>query len=105
MSDVVRYRAGSDAVLRMCLVEGRSLVEAARAAGMSERTARRRWTELPFRASVEAERSEVAAHAMGRLVALYGRAIDTLNDLLDDESGAVRHRAAVSILSIGSQVR
>ena len=105
MSDVVRYRAGSDAVLRMSLVEGRSLVEAARAAGMSERTARRRWADLRFRASVEAMRSEVAAQAVGRLVTLYDRAIDTLCELLNEGSQSTRHRAAVSILTIGAQLQ
>ena len=106
MGDVIRYRAGSDAALRAKLVEGAPLVQAAAAAGMSERTARRRWHDPAFRASVEALRSEVEADAVGQLVALYGEAIDTLHELLGSaQKPTVRQRSAELIMKIGPALR
>ena len=100
-----RSRVGSEPILRLKRAQGCTWPEAAKEAGMSESTARRR-DSPEFRAGVEALSCDLAAAATGELVALYGDAVRTLHDLLGaDMPPSVRCRAAVSILSTGARLQ
>jgi hypothetical protein len=92
-------RVGRDAALIEALARGATHAAAARAAGMSERTVRRRLEDPVFRARVEARRQELFDEAAARIVSAADRAATTLVELLEAESEAVRLRAAQALLA------
>jgi hypothetical protein len=93
---------GDDALalehLALELAQGKTNAEAAKAAGVSERTIYRRLAEPPFRRRVRAIRAEMLREAIGRLAALRNDAIDALAGLLKGAKEQVRLRAAKTIL-------
>ena len=84
------------------LVAGDVVAVAAAAAGMSERTARRRLADPAFRAQVNALRAEVLGAAASTLAARMTSAVNVLAKLMDDEASPahVRCSAASRILEL-----
>ncbi len=87
-----------DSVLIVCLARGLTLREAARKAGVGERTAYRRAGEVEFRQSVSRARADLVATAVGRLANYTSVAADTLRGLLGSGSDSMKLRAATAIL-------
>jgi hypothetical protein len=79
--------------------------DAARAAGLSERTAARRAGDPAFRARVNALRGEVVSAAVGQLAALLVDATGALRRALTCGSAAVEVRAALGIIDHLLKVR
>ena len=97
----VGARKGDLAVLATQLAAGRPMGEAAAAAGMSERTASRRRNSQEFRELMERiaqNRSELIA---AQLNALSGKAVETLDELMDEtKTDWVRLQALKTVLSV-----
>jgi hypothetical protein len=87
-----------NAALLTALASGQSVKSAARAAGVSERTAFRRVADPVFRQAVSQARAELLARAVGLLADSATEAAKTLRALLAAESEGVRVRAAVALL-------
>ena len=100
-----RGRRNADALLALELAAGKTLRDAALAAGIAERTATRRWADPAFRRLVSRHRGEMVGRAVGELADGMTDAAKTLRELLDCESLAVRLGAARSLLEIGVKVR
>lgn len=95
--------AGNDALLVASLLEQPTISKAAKAAGLSERTAFRRLGSEDFRKLYDDERSKIITAATGRLQAAIGRAVDTLAEVLDsaEAPSTARISAARAILEYG----
>jgi len=91
--------------LALQLAAGRTVVEAALSAGISERTAYRRLEDSIFRRRVSTLRGEMVGRATGRLADESSKAVATLAALLSAESESVRLGAARSILELGTKLR
>lgn len=96
MSQNGRHRG--EATLAAALAGGASIREAAVIAGVSERTAHRRWSDPNFRQRVNEAWSEVVRQAVGKLGDASTRAAAVLSELLNADSETVRLSAARSIL-------
>lgn len=98
-------RSGAaDRTLIAALAAGATQAAAATAAGMSERTVRRRLTDPIFAARVSAERTDLVATVTGRLIGAATAAVQTLEDVLAAKGTGVRQlsvrtRAAAVILA------
>ncbi len=100
-----RGRRNADEALALAIAGGRTLRDAARAAGVSERTAARRWADKDFRLRVSELREEMTRCALGRLADGMGEAADTLRGLLSAETDGVKLAAARAILQLGVELR
>ena len=89
-------RKGEDALL-LALAGGQTVRDAARAAGVGERTATRRWADAGFRRRVARLRAELVERAAGQLADGMAEAAATLRRLLTAEAESVRLGAARSI--------
>jgi hypothetical protein len=98
-------RRKGDAALVLALAGGQTVRDAARAAGVGERTASRRWADSEFRRRVTGLRAEMVARAAGQLADGMAEAVTTLRRLLTAEAESVRLAAARSILEIGTRLR
>ena len=96
--------SGDDA-LAAAIAAGTSVKDAARAAGVSERTAYRRQRDPEFRRRVAEIRSSFMSDAAGRLAEASTEAVSTLKALLTASSDSVRLSAARAILEIGPKLR
>jgi hypothetical protein len=76
------------------LAGGMSVPAAGRAAGLSERTAYRRWARPEVRREVSALRAVVLQEAVGRLTAGATRAAEVVLELLESQDEKVRLAAA-----------
>lgn len=85
-------------VLIEALARGTSRVQAARQAGVSERTVFRRLNDSEFCGQVATTRAQMIADASGKLSALAVKAVDTLEGLLKEESPSIRLAAAKAVL-------
>ena len=74
-----------DAQLADALARGRTLAEAAEAAGVSETTARRAWADLTFRRGVRETRADMLAAAYGLGVDAMPDAVAYLATVIRDE--------------------
>ena len=92
MSDADRL-TGDEALLAE-LLRGATLVEAAAAAKVSERTARRRVAAPEFRARLDAGRRELLGLVVARLASLAEDAVDTLRELLGEATPAPQRLGA-----------
>jgi transposase len=101
----VSGRSGGDAVLVAALAAGATYVEAAKQAGVSERTVRRRMDDAEFRRQVDQARAEVLAQATARLSAASVEAVETLRGLLGSPLDFARLAAARAILEVGFKYR
>jgi hypothetical protein len=99
-----RGRHSADDALAAELAAGKTVRDAATAAGVAERTAFRRMTDSNFKARVSALRGDMVATAAGRLADGMGEAAGVLRALLADGDVNVRHRAAVKLLELGLKV-
>ena len=89
-----------DEILAAALASGKTHRAAADAAGMSDRTVRRRLEAPEFRAMVSAQRMELVTQVADRLAGLAPQAVETMYSLLsDDNPPAVRCKAAQAVLS------
>ncbi len=80
------------------LLQHRTIADAARASGISEKTLWR-WLQLPdFAAAYRAARRQVVERAVSELQAACGEAVETLKRNLHCENPAVEIRAAQIIL-------
>ena len=100
-----RGRRNADDLLALELAAGKTLRDAALAAGIAERTATRRWADPEFRRLVSRHRGEMVGRAVGELADGMTDAAKTLRELLACESLAVRLGAARSLLEIGVKAR
>src|SRR5262249_16669357 len=92
-------RSGADEALAVALARGLTIAAAAEAAGISERTARRRLKDAAFRARVKQLRGEMVERTVGALSDASGKAVRTLSRLLGPSTRAgVRRSAAATIL-------
>ena len=85
-----RGRRNADDVLALELAAGKTLRDAALAAGIAERTATRRWADPEFRRLVSRHRGEMVGRAVGELADGVTDAAKTLRELLACKSLAVR---------------
>ena len=94
-------RHNGDAVLVSHLAVGQTYAAAADAAGVSERTARRRMSEASFRRHVDAARVEIMSVAVNRAGNAALEAVETLIVLMRSaDSESVRLRAARAVLEL-----
>ena len=94
------HRRVIDDLLAAELARGRTLQAAAQAVGCGERTARRRWADLGFKAKVAALRAELIDRTSGMLAENLNHATSTLRELLTDADSRVRLTAAVKLLEL-----
>ena len=87
------------------LAAGATLVDAARQAGVSERTVRRRLDDPAFCQQVDEARAAMLTQAVARLTAASVAAVETLQTLLAAEPAFVRLAAARAILDLGLKYR
>ncbi len=97
--------ANARARAALLLAGGMSIVKAATSIGVDEKTIRRWDKDQEFTNQVNALRGELLARGMGVLVKTSTKAAMTLRKLLNSECEAIRLRAAVAILSAGSDLR
>ena len=98
-------RRKADEALALALAAGQTLRAAAPAAGVSERTAARRWADPAFRRRVAELRGEMVHRALGRMADGMAEAADVLRQLLAAKSESVRLGAARSLLELGVKLR
>jgi HEAT repeat protein len=103
MTEIGRLKRGE--ALALALAAGRTVREACRECGISERTAYRRLEDPTFRHLVTEARSEMIKRAVGALADDAVKAADTLRNLLKAESENIRLGAARSILELGTKLR
>ena len=97
MSEIVLSRNQRRAIA--ALLEHKSIIDAAQACMLSEKTLRRYLAEPSFRAGLIQAEGELLDLATRRLLSLSGMAITTLNDVMvNTDSPALRLRAAQAIL-------
>lgn len=98
-------RLTGEGVLIAALAGGATVKDAAKQAGVSERTARRRLTSADFRRQVDDARSEIVGRSVAILARLSTEAAETLGELLGAESESVKLGACRSILELGVKLR
>lgn len=100
-------REAKDEVLKLRLAQGDTQSQAASAAGVSERTVRRRWaTDQGFRDDVAILREGLFNEAAAKIVNLTAIAASTLEELTGpDTDPKVRLQAATTILSTGLKLQ
>ena len=100
-----RGRRNADEPLAVALAAGRTIREAAEAAGVGERTATRRAAEPEFRRRVAALRGAMVQAALGRLSDGLTEAADALRKLLRAKRESVRLGAARAIHELACKLR
>ena len=98
-------RKNADSELIASLARGTTVKEAARTAGVAERTAYRRLKDADFRDRVQEARKAMFEQALGAVASAGVSAVQTLRDLLQASSESVRLSAARSILEMGVKLR
>jgi HEAT repeat protein len=104
MAENGRAKRGDEALL-LALAGGATVRDAARSAGIGERTATRRLADPGFRRRVAENRADMVARALGKLADGATEAVDTLRKLLGAEADTVKLGAARSILELGTKLR
>ena len=101
----LRRKKGDDALL-LALAGGVAVAEAARRAGVSERTAFRRLADPEFKRRLAQVRDKMLDDAVGQLAHNSGTAVETLTKLCTDgQSESVRLMAARSLLELAPRLR
>ncbi|MDB5311993.1 MAG: hypothetical protein JWO38_6195 [Gemmataceae bacterium] len=95
----------ADEMLAEGLATGKTVVEAARAAGVSERTAYRRMKDPAIQARVNEVRAAVLATAYSKLNDGLLSACDHLNQLVGHDNPHVQIRAAKTVIQLTLKVR
>jgi hypothetical protein len=78
------------------LLQTRTLAEAAEILGIGERTLRRWMKRRDFQAAYRAARQQAVAQAVTRLHQITGKAVGTLEAILDDEDAPAGARVAAA---------
>ena len=91
-------RRRSDERLLSALASGRSVSQAAQAAGLSERTVYRRLSGPAFQQRLSALRDELVTSALAELAGSAGAAVETLKGLLTSREERVQLAAAKAML-------
>lgn len=99
-----RGRHSADSALAARLAAGATVRDAARDAGVSEKTAHRRNADPTFQARVLALRGQMVHTAAGQLADGMGAAAGVLRALLAHDDPHVRHKAAVKLIELGVKV-
>lgn len=97
-------RRTADEALAAELATGKTVRDAATAAGVAERTVYRRLGEPEFRAKVAGLRAGMLSAAAGRLADSMAAAADHLRALLGAKDPNVRLRAATQIVTLALKV-
>jgi hypothetical protein len=108
MADNLQESADSesqDDVLALALARGATRQEAARVAGLSERTVYVRLGDPKFRLRVAEFRRAMIDGAIGKLATIADKAADVLGRLLEEESPSTRLRSAQAILDQLTRLR
>jgi hypothetical protein len=101
-----RGRRNADDALAVALAAGKTLRDAAVAAGIGERTATRRWADLAFRRRVGELRADMVQRSLGRLADSMSEAAAVLWQLLGAATPpAVRLGACRALLELGVKLR
>ncbi|MBI4491729.1 MAG: hypothetical protein HY690_02935 [Chloroflexi bacterium] len=98
-------RHSADSALVVALSGGQTLQSAAKQAGVSERTVRRRLADPAFRSQLAAAQAATLASAVAALGAASGEAVTALRGLLASGPPATRLGAAKAILELGVRLR
>ncbi len=98
-------RTAADDVLALAIAAGLTVADAAKQAGLGERTVYRRLQEPAFQRQVCDIRAAMVAQVSGQLVEASVAAVTTLRGLLDAESESVRLGAAKAVLELGAKFR
>ena len=96
-----RGRHSADDLLAAQLAAGKTVRDAAAAAGVSEKTAHRRAGDPEFRKQVSGVRAGLIGSTAGILADGMAEAAGALRALLADSDPNVRHRAAVKLIELG----
>jgi hypothetical protein len=96
--------ASPEDLLAVALARGADVADAAREAGLSERTAYRRLTDPAVRARVAELRGRMVSRALGRLSEAMTAAADQLRLLLDNEDARVRLAASRALLEFSQKL-
>lgn len=105
MAENGRRNRKGDTALMTALASGQTVRDAARSAGIGERTATRRVADPDFRRRVAELRAEMIGRALGQLADGMTEAAGTLRKLLAADGESVRLGAARSILELGNKLR
>jgi len=105
MARTGRQNRKGDAALLLGLAGGQTVRDAARQAGIGERTATRRAADADFRRRVAELRGEMTARAVGRLVEGMTAAADKLRQLVDAADERVALAAAKELLAAAVRIR
>lgn len=98
MSASDRLSRKRDAKLIAALASGSTVIAAAKACGISDRTVRRRMEDSRFEAAVDTARAAMLGRLLGKLTATGTKAGSVLKALLRSESEVIRLRAADAVL-------
>lgn len=95
-------RPAADGIAAAALANGSTRQEAARAAGLSERTIRRRLGDPDFRALVGDCRARIMADVLSGAAGLAGRAVERLGELVEDDNPHVALGACRAVLTVAA---
>ncbi len=98
-------RKNADVAILATLAGGGTVEEAAKQAGVSERTVYRRLEEPAFKRQVSEARADLVRQSVGKLARISSAAATTLGLLLKAESESVRLGAARAVLELGTKMR
>jgi hypothetical protein len=98
-------RQKGNGALLLALAAGQTVRDAARTAGLGERTVRRRLADPDFRRGVAELRGEMVDRALGRAADGMSEAADMLRRLLRAKRENIRLGAARSLLEFGIRLR
>ncbi len=93
-----------DEMLALEIAQGATLVQAARRANLSEKTARRRWHDPAFRERVRRLQRDLSAPAAGKIASNMVNAAATLANCLNAKSEHVRIAAVRVFLTLGQSL-
>ena len=99
-----RGRQSADERLALELATGKTVADAAVAAGVAERTAYRRLADAAFAARVRELRRSVVSVAAARLADGMAGAADVLRKLMDHADPHVRFKAAKAVIELATKV-
>src|SRR5690349_19167317 len=100
-----RGKRGADEVLAAALAAGKTVEQAAAAAGMSRRTATRRLANPDFRERIKLARGVMVERAMGSMTDSMTEAADVLRKLLKAKGESIRLGACRAMLEYGVKLR
>src|SRR5262249_21143419 len=98
-------RRKGDTGLLLGLAQSQTGPDAARAAGIGERTATRRLADPDYDRRILELRSQMLQGAMGKVADAMSAAADTLRQLLTAEADTVKLGAARSLLELGAKLQ